>query len=1561
MVKVKNEKKIIQNENNKPNYEITNNFVDDDVWPVIESFFDFYGLKQGQLSSFNNFIHHSLPQILEYIRVTEIEENSKKYIIKLGNYYLNPPSVTEIDESSKIIYPIECLQRNKTYCSELYIDIEVVLPTGNSNLYPGVYIGSIPVMVGSDLCNLKGLLNRPDELAKNGEDVYETGGYFIIAPKDGNQAQKKILVPQERADINKVYAFKNRKTKPKFPYYTEIRSAKNNYQSSSFIIGLINVGTSPIPKLILLIPSYFEIPVFLLLKAYGMTELEIIDLIFLGLEKFKNNMNIFSQKELEELNSIIIHNIEIVSNYDENKAKEYIQSLIKKNKDKSRKKNEDEPLPEDEAEELDDDVVEPDDKSIDLFLKNDILPHLNIPLYNDKDYKKYKCYFIGNMIKKLLYLKFNKKRIDDRDHYMNKRVMSTGLLFSQQFYSAMRKMMTEIINNTKSSIQKGNIVNIISWITNSLITNSMNGAVSGNNWVVGLANAKGVSQAFEVFNYACGLSNSRKITVPMASENSNVIEPHDLQECHHQIICPAETPEGKKCVDLDTEILVPKKNKISEKNKNRLPITKKIRDLKDGDFVYTYNIETSKLEITKIKDYFQIQKECYTLELENSEGNKKKLIGSYDHPVLCKRSWQTPVPQMMGEPPKIRRIITKSILFWKNLGEITAKFLDGQMPYEVVTYDGEKEISCRIISLVKNDNSRMVADFTTESDNHTFIANGIVTHNCGLVKNMAMTTIITNNSDPSHIIYVLEEEFKIKEKWVNSKNSLAWVPIYLNGILLGLTDDPISLYERIRLLKRESPEISVGYFPESQYNYFPEILIYTDAGRLCRPLLKVNSSKLLLEKNKIKNFKNLLEKGWVELIDKSEEEYLNVAYYPTKLNEYMDAKDITHCELHPSLMYGVGASNIPFSSHNTAPRVTYQASMSKQAIGTPFLNYRNVFTGNFYTMGYPQKPLALNRISIIMKTDIMSSGQNAIVAVMPRPFNEEDSIEINQSSIDREFMVVYKWICYYSDIKKNDEIFGRVDPEKCSIKSLNGIKVSGFDNITEEGYPKPGSKLKKGDIVIGKIVKNYNTGDPKFKPFKSASLIYDHPLPATVDKVQLGATAEGYPYIRVMVAQRRIMEHGDKGAFCLTPDHEILTSNRGWIEIQDVKKDDFVAILDPQGNNIKYEQPQNIISYHYEGKMYELKSQQVDLITTPDHRMWVQTPNNENFEFMFAKDCFGKELKYKNTTSNLFDEKYIQLTEKTEKWVDYKGMVWCLTVSTGVFLVRKNGKPVFTGNCHAQKGTIGMKYRQEDFPFSKSGMVPDVILNSLALPSRMTIAMLIEVLCGKIVSSKSILNKVEINSYLNGNFKKIFKNLNGRNKDLIDATPFRDFDEEEIFKEMKNYDYNAYGDEMLFDGITGQPLRSLIFFGPASYQRLKHMSGDKLHCRSTGPITQITRQPTEGKSADGGLRYGVMEVDCTIANSCAYMVKDRTCEQSDDFRLLVCKRCGLNINSIPDILNKENKRENNSDQSTDHPDLCRVCGFNEFSFIQIPYGAQLVNQELAQLNIITRINTTPYS
>lgn len=1396
-------------------------FADDDVWPVVESFFDYYGLKQGQLSTFNNYIHHLLPQIIDYIRVTEIEENSKRYIIKLGNYYLNPPSVTEIDETSKIIYPTQCLQRNKTYASEFYIDIEVTLPTGKTNLYNGTYIGSIPIMVGSDVCNLKSLLNKPDDLAKIGEDIYETGGYFIIAPKDGNQAQKKILVPQERADINKVYVFKNRKTKPKFPFYTEIRSSKNNYQSNSFIIGLNGGETYDIPKIILLLPSYrnIEMPVFLIFKAYGVTNAEIIDLIFFD----KNEIfEIFNQKEIEKLHNIIVHNIEIISTFTELTAKEYIQALIEKNKVKPPKKK-DEDLPREDAEDKNEELEEVEEneedeiesESCDLFLKNDILPHLN-SINLGSNYKKYKCYFIGSMIKKLLYLKFNKKKVDDRDHYMNKRVMSTGLLFAQQFYSAMRKMMTEIINNTKTSLERGNIVNIISWITNSLITNSMNGAVSGNNWVVGLSNAKGVSQAFEVYNYACGLSNSRKITVPMASENSNVIEPHDLQECHHQIICPAETPEGKKCVDLDTEILVPKKEKKTKKNILKYK-TKKIRDLKDGDNIYTYNIETSKLEITQIKDYFQVERECYTLTLVNSEGNEKILIGSYDHPVLCKRSWQQPAPKMIGEPSKPKPyIITKTILFWKNLGELDP---NTKLEYEIeVVIFNESETSYKIKSLVKIE-SRMVADFTTESENHTFIANGIVTHNCGLVKNMAMTTIITNNSDPSHIIYVLEEEFKIKEKWLSPKEypkSLMWIPVYLNGMLMGLTDNAFGLYERIRLLKRESPEISVAYYPKSQYNYFPEILIYTDAGRLCRPLFKVDKTKLLISKKENINFKNLLEKGVVELIDKSEEEYLNIAYYPTKLDEYMDAKDITHCELHPSLMYGVGASNMPFSSHNTAPRVTYQSGMSKQAIGTPFLNYRNVFTGNFNTMGYPQKPLALNRISIIMKSDIMSSGQNAIVAVMPRPFNEEDSIEINQSSIDREFMIIYKWICYYSDIKKNDEIFSHVDPEKCLVKSLMGLKVSGFDNITEEGYPKPGSKLKRGDIVIGKIVKNYNVNEPNFKPFKSVSQIYDHPLPATVDKVQLGNTAEGYPYIRVMVAQRRLIEHGDKLAAC-----------------------------------------------------------------------------------------------------------------------------------------------------HAQKGTCGMRYRQEDMPFSRSGIVPDIILNSLALPSRMTIAMLIEMLCGKIVASQSILNKVEINSFLKekNDFKKVFKNLNGRNKDLVDATPFREFNENEIFNEMRKYDYDPYGDEMLFDGITGKPLRCLIFFGPAFYQRLKHMVIDKLHCRSTGPITQITRQPTEGKSADGGLRVGVMEVDCTIANSCAYMVKDRTCEQSDDFRLLVCKRCGLNINSIPDILNNQNKKENNSSNPPppNPPDLCRVCGFNEFSFIQIPYGAQLVNQELAQLNIITRINTTPYS
>ena len=183
--------------------------------------------------------------------------------------------------------------------------------------------------------------------------------------------------------------------------------------------------------------------------------------------------------------------------------------------------------------------------------------------------------------------------------------------------------------------------------------------------------------------------------------------------------------------------------------------------------------------------------------------------------------------------------------------------------------------------------------------------------------------------------------------------------------------------------------------------------------------------------------------------------------------------------------------------------------------------------------------------------------------------------------------------------------------------------------------------------------------------------------------------------------------------------------------------------------------------------------------------------------------------------------------------IKYKGKVYCVSVpkGEGIVYVRRNGTAVFSGNSRsAQKGTIGMEYRQQDMPFTKDGIVPDLIMNPHAIPSRMTIAQLLECVLGKACC------------------------LQGKHGD---GTPFNTEKEQltDIGKILESYGMEKYGNEILYDGRRGQQIKTEIFIGPTYYQRLKHMTFDKMHSRgSTGPVVWLTRQPSEGRSRAGGLR-----------------------------------------------------------------------------------------------------------
>ena len=151
---------------------------------------------------------------------------------------------------------------------------------------------------------------------------------------------------------------------------------------------------------------------------------------------------------------------------------------------------------------------------------------------------------------------------------------------------------------------------------------------------------------------------------------------------------------------------------------------------------------------------------------------------------------------------------------------------------------------------------------------------------------------------------------------------------------------------------------------------------------------------------------------------------------------------------------------------------------------------------------------------------------------------------------------------------------------------------------------------------------------------------------------------------------------------------------------------------------------------------------------------------------------------------------------------------------------------------HGQKGTIGNIIPEQDMPYTKNGLKPDIIINPHAIPSRMTIAQLKETLLGKILLQLGLFG---------------------------DGTSFGDLDINDISKELLKLGYEQHGNEVMYNGLTGEQLTTEIFIGPVFYQRLKHMVNDKTHSRSIGPKVNFTRQPAEGRSRAGGLRFGEME------------------------------------------------------------------------------------------------------
>ena len=232
---------------------------------------------------------------------------------------------------------------------------------------------------------------------------------------------------------------------------------------------------------------------------------------------------------------------------------------------------------------------------------------------------------------------------------------------------------------------------------------------------------------------------------------------------------------------------------------------------------------------------------------------------------------------------------------------------------------------------------------------------------------------------------------------------------------------------------------------------------------------------------------------------------------------------------------------------------------------------------------------------------------------------------------------------------------------------------------------------------------------------------------------------------------------------------------------------------------------------------------------------------------------------------------------------------------------------------HGQKGILGILAKAEDLPYTANGMSPDVLINPHAFPSRMTVGMMMESICGKSAA------------------------LRGKR---FDGSAFVGEKMDEVKEVMDAHNFKYSGKEIMYDGRTGKAFPVDVFIGVVYYQKLHHMVADKIHARARGQVQMLTKQPTEGRARGGGLRFGEMERDCLIAYGASMILKDRLLDESDKSDVFVCERCGLV--AYHDV--KQRKY------------VCRVCGDKaKVSSVSVAYAFKLLLQEMQSLNVAPRL------
>jgi DNA-directed RNA polymerase II subunit RPB2 len=578
--------------------------------------------------------------------------------------------------------------------------------------------------------------------------------------------------------------------------------------------------------------------------------------------------------------------------------------------------------------------------------------------------------------------------------------------------------------------------------------------------------------------------------------------------------------------------------------------------------------------------------------------------------------------------------------------------------------------------------------------------------NIGLHKHLSISTYITSGSSAYPLIRWIRANTPLRlvlecesRQLVNSSK------VFVNGSWIGVTDTPFELVNLLKLYRRNG--ILPVYTSLSFDIEHNEVTIYTDAGRLTRPIYYIENQKISYQREMVKE---LFEKGrisWeqiisgfmkkgdekfntknnmlyeiktlypdigtskeevfiklkknesvVDYIDTAEEEAALIAITPDDLNKN---KYYTHMEIDPSLILGVMSNLIIYPENNPVTRNSFSCGQSKQAVSVYHSNYQMRIDKMGVVLNYGQVPLVKSRYLEYINKEEQPYGVNAIVAIMCYTgYNVEDAILINEGSILRG-MFRTTYYSMYEAREESSKVSGMNNSKFANIEKNNVIgKKKGYDYsfLDNYGLIQENAELNDKMILIGKINSNLENKevwiDDSVKP-KKGQLGY-------VDKSFITLGEEGFNVAKVRLREERIPAIGDKMA-CALPTQQVLT-NEGWIEIQniDITKHK-VATLDINGN-MCYEYPTNKFIYDHNGKMYSVKNKQVEVICTLNHKLYVKRRENngikKDYELIEAQNVVGKMVRFEKSMKNVYpDVEWMELGDKKYKmddWLQLLGM-----------------------------------------------------------------------------------------------------------------------------------------------------------------------------------------------------------------------------------------------------------------------------------------------------------------